>query len=164
MASSMTERTVLPPNRPELLSGLVAALRPDVSGQAPALVDRDGARIDLPDELFEVLRDVATALSQGLAVSVAPQHTTLTTSEAANLLGISRPTLVRLLDQGEIPFEKPARHRRVRLADLLAYQERARRARAAGLDEMVRESEDAGVYDIPDSVSAERLDVDDERG
>lgn len=164
MPATMSERTVLPPNHPETLSGLVAALRPDTTGQAPALVDRNGGRIELPDELFAVLRDVATALSQGLAVSVAPQHTTLTTSEAAGLLGVSRPTLVRLLDQGEIPFEKPARHRRVRLADLLAYQERARRARAAGLDEMVRDSEESGVYDIPDSASAERADVDPANG
>lgn len=164
MATTMSERTVLPPNHPESLSGLVAALRPEAPGQAPALVDRDGDRVELPDELFEVLRDVATALSQGLAVSVTPQHTTLTTSEAAGLLGVSRPTLVRLLDQGEIPFEKPARHRRVRLADLLAYQQRARRARAAGLDQMVRDSEEAGVYAVPEAAGAERIDPDEASG
>lgn len=99
------------------------------------------------------------ALSQGLAITVAPQHTVLTTSQAAELLGISRPTLVRLLESGEIPFEKPGRHRRIRLRDVLAYQERARRARAAGLDEMVRVSEDAGVYDLPDRAEFQRLDV-----
>jgi excisionase family DNA binding protein len=80
------------------------------------------------------------ALSQGLAITVAPQHTVLTTGQAADLLGVSRPTLVRLLEAGEIPFNKPGRHRRIRLGDLLAYQQRARRARAVGLDEMVRVS------------------------
>ena len=104
-----------------------------------------------------MLRDVLEALSQGLAITVAPVHTVLTTSQAAQLLGISRPTLVRLLESGEIPFEQPARHRRVRLADVLAYQERARRARAAGLDEMVRTSEEAGLYDSTDDVPFERL-------
>jgi hypothetical protein len=69
--------------------------------------------------------------------------------------------LVRLLDSGEIPFEQPGRHRRVRLADLLAYRSRARRARAAGLDEMVRSSEEAGLYDLPEDVPFERLPTED---
>ena len=72
----------------------------------------------------------------------------LTTSEAARLLGVSGPTVVRLLEAGEIPFERPARHRRVRLADVLAY--RAQRARSAALDEMVRVSEEGGFYELPD--------------
>ena len=76
---------------------------------------------------------------------MAPHHAVLTTGEAAELLGVSRLTLVRLLEAGEIPFEQPGTHRRVRLADVLAYRERARRARAAGLDEMVRVSEDNGL-------------------
>jgi excisionase family DNA binding protein len=90
-------------------------------------------------------------------------HTTLTTSQAAHILGISRPTLVRLLESGEIPYEQPARHRRVRLADILAYQQRARRARATALDEMVRISEEAGLYDLPDDMPFERLPVEDSR-
>src|SRR5450755_3095236 len=67
--------------------------------------------------------------SQVLAITVAPHQIVLSTSEAASLLGVSRPTLVRLLESGEIPFDKPGRHRRVRLADLLAYQQRASRGR-----------------------------------
>lgn len=101
-------------------------------------------------------KDIVTALSQGLAITVAPQHTVLTSGQAAELLGVSRPTLVRLLEAGEIPFDKPGRHRRIKLGDLLAYQQRARRARATGLDEMVRTFEDAGVYDLPDNASIER--------
>lgn len=100
-------------------------------------------------------------MAQGLAITVAPQHTVLTTSEAAHLLGVSRPTLVRLLEAGEIPCEQQNRHRRVRLADLLAYQERSQRARAAGLDEMVRQGEDDGLYDLPLDVPLERLPTDD---
>ncbi|MFN2495229.1 MAG: helix-turn-helix domain-containing protein [Pseudonocardiaceae bacterium] len=86
----------------------------------------------LPDELYEVLRDVVAALSQGPAITVAPQHTVLTTSQTADLLGASRPTLVRLLEAGKIPFDKPGRHRRIRLGDLLAYQQRPRRLAPPG--------------------------------
>jgi len=64
------------------------------------------------------------------ALTIAPLDQRLTTQEAANFLGISRPTLVKLLGQGEISYERPAagRHRRVRLNDVLDYQRRKRRA------------------------------------
>jgi len=157
----MTERTVLPGEASQRMTDLLTALK---AHGRPALVGNDGIHIELPDELYEVLKDVVTALSQGLAITVAPQHTVLTTGQAADLLGVSRPTLVRLLEAGEIPFDKPGRHRRIRLGDVLAYQERSRRSRAAGLDEMVRVSEDAGIYDLPHDATfdraARRLEVD----
>ena len=152
----MTERTLLPPEHPEGLSGVLALLAPQPPGHA-TLTGPDGTRLDLPAEVFEVLREVVAALSQGLAITVAPHQTVLSTSEAAQLLGVSRPTLVRLLESGEMPFDKPGRHRRVRLADLLAYQQRSRRGRAALLDQMVAESEDAGLYELSDEVPFERL-------
>lgn len=153
MSTALTERTVLPGEPTQRMADLLVALK---THGRPALIAADGTHIELPDELYEVLKDVVAALSQGLAITVAPQHTVLTTGQAADLLGVSRPTLVRLLEAGEIPFGKPGRHRRIRLGDLLAYQQRARRARAAGLDEMVRVSEDAGIYDLPDDASSKR--------
>jgi excisionase family DNA binding protein len=98
------------------------------------LIGPDGTGLELPDEVFEVLREVVAALSQGLAITVAPHQTVLFTSEAAQLIGASRPTLILLLESGEIAFDKPGRHRRVRLADLLAYQQRSCRRRATLLD------------------------------
>jgi excisionase family DNA binding protein len=159
MVTMLGERTVLPPERPERLGDVLLALNGELPGR-PALVAPDGTRLELPTEVFEVLRDVVEALSRGLAITVAPHETILSTSEAAEILGVSRPTLVRLLEAGEIPFEQPGKHRRVRLADVLAYHERARRRRAAALDQMVADSEDAGFYDLPEDVSVERLPVD----
>ncbi|WP_220448351.1 helix-turn-helix domain-containing protein [Nonomuraea diastatica] len=72
----------------------------------------------------------------------------MTTQEAADLLGVSRPTVVRLLERGEIPFEQPGRHRRFLLRDVLAYQERRRHQRQASLDRMVEISEEADLYEV----------------
>jgi excisionase family DNA binding protein len=83
----------------------------------------------LQDETYlprEDTAEIIDVLKAGLAVTVAPHHLTLSTQEVADLLRISRTTLVRLLETGAIPFEKPSRHRKVRLDDLLEYHRRQR--------------------------------------
>jgi excisionase family DNA binding protein len=159
MAIPLAERTVLPPEDLGRLSGVLAALTTRRAHGA-ALIGTDGERLDVPPEVFEIFREVVEALAQGLAITIAPHQMILSTSEAADILGVSRPTLVRLLEAGEIPFEQPGRHRRVRLADVLAYHERSRRHRAAGLDQMVADAEDAGLYEMSSDVPFERLPVD----
>lgn len=143
------EHTVLPPEAPDpQISTLARALARDTAARGVSLlVGPDGTRTPLPDEVVELLRDIVTALSQGMAITVAPHNTMLTTQEAADLLGISRPTLVRLLEAGEIPHARHGRHRRIRLADLVAYQHRARQEREAALDEMIADGEDTGIYE-----------------
>src|SRR5438093_1398026 len=147
MTAVLEPHTVLPPakNDPDLAS-LATALRTPRA----ALVGPDGTQLALPDEVYRVLRGVVDAMSQGLAITIAPHNTQLTTQEAADLLGISRPTLVRLLEDGEIPFELRGRHRRVMLADVVAYQERARTSRRAALDKMTRTAAEDGTYDTTD--------------
>ena len=75
----------------------------------------------LTPELADVLFKVADQLSRGKAIFVAPYDTKLTTQDAADYLGISRPTLVKLLEQGDIPFTRVGRQRRVMLSDLQHY-------------------------------------------
>ncbi|MEO3742272.1 helix-turn-helix domain-containing protein [Plantactinospora sp. B5E13] len=93
-----------------------------------------GDRVELPAEIYGALRQVVEALQQGYAVTVAPRTHTLTTQQAADLLGVSRPTVVKLLDEGKIPFERVGTHRRVLLPDLLAYRERRRAEQYAALE------------------------------
>jgi excisionase family DNA binding protein len=100
----------------------------------------DGSRVRLTDELLHVLADIVDVLQHGDAVSVVSRRTTLTTQEAADMLGVSRPTLVAMLERGEIPYEKPSRHRRVLLRDLLDYEAALRRQRTEALREMAEQS------------------------
>ena len=75
-----------------------------------------------------------------------PQTQRLTTQEAADFLGISRPTLVRLLDQEKIPSDQPGRHRRIMFSDLLHYVEQRCEERMAALDRMTEDASSAGIY------------------
>ena len=124
----------------------------DVPASKPALVGADGTRIELPEDLHRVLLQVAEALAGGLAVTIAPQTARLTTQEAADRLGISRPTLVRLLERGDIPMTKPGRHRFVQLSDLEAYEAAQRLRRRDILDRMQAEADAAGLYDAIDGL------------
>lgn len=147
MTAVLEPQTVLPPAKD---AAELASLATALQSPAAALVGPDGSQTPLPDVVYKVLRSVVAAMSQGLAITVAPHNTQLTTQEAADLLGVSRPTLVRLLEDGEIPFELRGRHRRVMLADVIAYQQRARAKRRATLDEMTRTAAEDGTEDTAD--------------
>lgn len=129
---------------------------------APAvLLGPDGEQVALPIEVYTVLRQVAEAMEHGKAISVAPLSQQLTTQQAADLLGISRPTLVKLLDNNEISYERPAggRHRRLRLQDVLQYRDRRRVDRRSRLAEMTRQAAEDGLYEASAADYTEALAV-----
>lgn len=108
------------------------------------LIDR-GQEITVPVVAIRLLADILENMAQGNAISIVPIHAELTTQEAADLLNVSRPYLVRLLEQGQIPFHKTGRHRRIRFADLRAYIERTDAASEAAAAELTAQAQELGL-------------------
>jgi excisionase family DNA binding protein len=86
-------------------------------------------------------------MSQGNAVTIIPIHAELTTQEAADLINVSRPFLIKQIDAGVIPHHKVGTHRRVRFTDLMEYKKNIDAARSKVLTELVEESQRLGLYD-----------------
>ena len=134
---------------------ILAAINRSGIPKGAGLTLSDGTSVELPDQVVDALRDVVETFARGLTVTIVPQHTVLTTQQGADLLGVSRPTFVKLLEDGHVPFTQPGRHRRVLLSDVLVHRDRVRRERGRALDELAAVSKDAGLY--ADDVSGARL-------
>ena len=97
--------------------------------------------VRIPVSALRLLVTVLTEIGEGNAVSVIPIHTELTTQEAADMLHVSRPFVVQLLERGEIPFHKIGTHRRVRYQDVIAYKNRIDAERSKSLDELAEQAQ-----------------------
>ena len=86
-------------------------------------------------------------MAAGNSISLVPSHRELTTQEAADTLNVSRPYLIGLLEKGEIPFTKVGSHRRIRLQDIMTYQQKRDRNRRQTLREFTGFLQDEGFYD-----------------
>lgn len=113
-------------------------------GPGPRLVGPEGEEIELPESVFRVLRQVVHAMAQDQAVTVVPVHKQLTTQQAADLLGVSRPYLVRVLDEGQIRYSKPGTHRRLWFDDLMAYARGRDAKRREGLARLTEDERGDG--------------------
>jgi len=98
--------------------------------------------IALHRSLSELFMEVLRFVGAGDAVTLVPVHQRLTTQQAADVLNVSRPYLVKLLEQGEMPFETVGRHRRIKAADVFAYGDRRATERSAGLGELAHSDAD----------------------
>ncbi|MFC0668720.1 helix-turn-helix domain-containing protein [Azotobacter chroococcum] len=102
-------------------------------------------QIELPTSALRLLVDILAELADGNAVRVVPVHAELTTQEAADLLNVSRPHLVKLLEAGELPFHRTGKHRRVRFADLMHYKGERDRSSEQALAELARQAQELGM-------------------
>lgn len=116
-------------------------------GQSPRLIGPDGTTIELPEGIHELLASIVEHLKAGNGVTVIPMHAELTTVEAAELLNVSRPYLIKQLEAGALSFHMVGTHRRLRLADVLAYRDRIDTDAEDALAAMSAEAEALALYD-----------------
>jgi len=111
------------------------------------LVGPDGQTVPIPESIFYLLERLTEVLAKGDAVTVVPVAKKLTTQQAANILNVSRQYLIRLLDDGQIPFTKTGTHRRIRFDDLMKYKKIRDAQRSEALAELSSLSQQFGGYD-----------------
>jgi excisionase family DNA binding protein len=99
----------------------------------------------VPASALRLLAQILAEMAQGNAVTVTPVHAELSTQQAADILHVSRPFLVQLLEKGEIPFHKVGAHRRIRFADLMAYKHELYAKRQQTLDDLAAYDQELGL-------------------
>lgn len=114
-------------------------------GASARLVGPNNETIELPESAYLLLKAVIFQLARDNAVSIVPVHKQLTTQQAADLLNISRPYLIRLLEQGAIRYERVGSHRRLKFGDVMAYRRRRAQAEETALDELLESGEELGL-------------------
>ena len=108
-------------------------------------VGRDAEVVDLPAAALPLLRQLLDRIAAGEPVAVVAGDDELSTQQAADLLGVSRPFLVGLLERGVIPFRKVGAHRRVRACDLADYRRREDAERLKALEELAAQAQELGM-------------------
>ncbi|NNJ09906.1 helix-turn-helix domain-containing protein [Chloroflexales bacterium ZM16-3] len=98
--------------------------------------------IRLPAKAVQLLQTILVQMAEGKAVTIIPTHAEITTQQAADILNVSRPFFVRLIERGDISFRKVGTHRRVLLSDVMVYKQRTDNAREQSLDELTALSQE----------------------
>ena len=122
---------------------LSACLQTRAETQQIEIFDDKGAShpVRVPVSALRLFVDVLTEIGEGNAVSLIPIHAELTTQDAADVLNVSRPFLVQLLENGEIPFHKTGTHRRIRYQDVIAYKKKVDAERSKVLDALAEQAQ-----------------------
>jgi len=126
---------------------LSAVLETRAKTQKISMTDRQGVihNVDIPVSALRLLIDVLTELGDGNSIKFIPIGAEMTTQEAADMLNVSRPTLIRMLDNAEIPYHRTGNRRKLRYTDVVAYRERTRAARISALDELSALDQELGL-------------------
>lgn len=112
------------------------------------LVNADGTEVLISDRVFKVIQEILPVLEQGrTTVTISPASSEMTTQQAADILNVSRPHLIKLLEKNEIPYTKTGSHRRVKLKDIIDYKEKKELLCRQSLNEMAELMQENGLFD-----------------
>jgi excisionase family DNA binding protein len=154
----MSATVVQPVSIPEAQEAQIRDLRRTLQSGGAKLVGPNGQETAIPPAIRDLFLAILNNLQSGNAISIVPEHRDLTTQRAANMLGVSRPFLVGLVEAGSVPFHMVGRHRRIYLRDLLDYKRRRDAARHEAIDQIAKAETAAGTYDtvvLPDGAEDE---------
>lgn len=124
------------------LSVLMKSVKKTSTVKMTVIVNNKEKTISVPLSALRLLTDILTQMSEGNAVTLTSVHSELTTQEAADLLNVSRPYLVGLLDDNKIPHRKVGNRRKVLSKDILAYKKNIDQQRMKTLDELAKKSQE----------------------
>lgn len=110
-------------------------------------IEETNERIKIPSRALKFLGEILKAMGEGKPISIVPIATEVTTQKAAELLGCSRPHLVKLLEDGEIEYIKVGKHRRVKFEDVLAYRRKMKEEQKRNIIDIMGSDEELGLYD-----------------
>lgn len=126
----------------QLLTTLASAQQGEAVLRAFPSDNSEGLTIDLHPTVSDALMEVLRLISQGDAVTLIPINKQLTTQQAADILNVSRPYLIKLLEQDEIPYVKIGRHRRIEAKDVFEYKRKLSNQRANALGDLAKNDAD----------------------
>lgn len=128
-------------------ASLILALDNLKSDSTEIEIEETGEKIIIPKRALSLLGKILKAMSQGNPISIVPIATEVTTQSAADMLSCSRPHLVKLLEEGKIPYTKVGKHRRLMFEDILKYKQQMKETQKQHLIDIMNLDEESGIYD-----------------
>jgi excisionase family DNA binding protein len=131
----------------EAYGALASAIEQINSNQPEIEIEETGEKIKIPLSAIKLLGEILKSMGQGKLISIVPIATEVTTQSAAEMLGCSRPHLVKLLEEGKIAYTKVGKHRRIQLDDVIKYKEQMKEQQKQNIIDIMNADEEAGLYD-----------------
>ncbi len=126
---------------------LASALEQLNSQQPKIEIEETRQKIKIPLRALKLLSEILKAMGQGKLISIVPVATEVTTQAAAEILGCSRPHLVKLLENGKIQFTKVGKHRRIKYDDIMRYRKQMKEQQKQNIIDIMNLDEETGLYD-----------------
>lgn len=127
---------------------VLASIIEQLNSRQPEIeIEETSEKIKIPLSALKLLGDILKAMGQGKLISLVPVAAEVTTQAAAEMLGCSRPHLVKLLEDGNIAFTKVGRHRRIKFDDIMKYRKQMKGQQKQNIIDIMNSDEETGLYD-----------------